>query len=248
MNNVLNSIKRLAGIAVIVLGVCVPSYLDAQQSQPTQGNVEAGLGFLLGFPQGEFKQNVDKIGAGLGLNIAYLFRPVPLSIGAEGGFMIYGHVTRKAPWSETIPDVTLDVETSNYIAQLHMFLRLQPSEGPVRPYMDGLIGLNYFWTETSVKSESRLTSGEEIASSTNQSDMAFSYGGGGGLKVRVYETVTKDNKLVSLLVDLRVRYLIGGKAEYVREVSVGNDNKPRYDIRESTTDLLTAQLGVSVVF
>jgi len=247
--NVSFSVPKSLAVLSLLLGVCFTSSLQAQQRQLTEGNLEGGIGFMLAFPQGEFKQNVNKTGIGLGLNFAYLFRPFPFSIGAEGAYIMYGHTTRKAPWSETIPDVTVDVETSNNIAQIHLFLRLQPNEGPVRPYIDGLVGLNYLWTETSVKSERRLSSGEDIATSTNKQDMAFSYGGGGGIKVRVHENVTDEGRPLSVLIDLRLRYLVGGKAEYLKEGSGHIVNgKVYYDVYTSTTDLLSGQIGVSVVF
>jgi hypothetical protein len=99
-----------------------------------------------------------------------------------------------------------------------------------------------------VKSE-RTTSDNEIASTTNQSDIAFSYGGGGGVKVKVYQNEKDDGKLLSVLIDLRVRYIFGGKAEYLKEGSVRiQGGRAYYDTYKSKTDLLLGQLGVSVVF
>jgi hypothetical protein len=159
----------------------------------------------------------------------------------EGAYLIYGNKTRNVPWSTTIPDVFLDVTTTNNIAQFHLFLRLEPPSGPIRPYVDGLVGFNYFWTETSVKSEQE-----------NQAQIAwsFSYGGGAGLKIKVYEKVKDDGKLVELLIDLRVRYLLGGKAEYLKDNTPMRIENGRaiYDTDKSTTDLLSGQVGVSVVF
>ena len=45
-----------------------------------------GLNFSLAFPQGDFKQNVDKVGFGLSLEGVYFFNPL-VGIGLNGGFI-----------------------------------------------------------------------------------------------------------------------------------------------------------------
>ena len=61
-------------------------------------------------------------------------------IGADLAFMIYGSETRQEPFSLTIPDVTVEVETSNNIVLLHALARLQERlksefEGVKRTYV-----------------------------------------------------------------------------------------------------------------
>jgi hypothetical protein len=168
-------------------------------------------------------------------------------IGAEVQFMIYGSQTRREPFSETIPEVTVEVETSNNILLFHPLIRLQSPQGRIRPYIDGLLGLNYFFTETSVRDEDVF--GEPIASSTNQEDTAFSYGAGGGVMFLVHQSEKPRFKLSEILIDFRVRYLFGGEATYLKEGSITVENgQVAIDALRSRTDLLTYQLGVAFGF
>ncbi len=212
-------------------------------------HLQASLNLLLGQPQNEFQDNVEDLGFGLGGNFGYHFGSSPIMLGTEIQYMIYGSQTRRVPFSETIPDVTVEVETSNNILLFHLLARLQSPTGSFRPYLDGLFGVNYFFTETSVRDEDVL--GEPIASSTNQDDAALSYGAGGGVMLRVYQSQRPDGgvRLREVLIDFRIRYLFGGEATYLKEGSITvRDGEVEIDALRSRTDLLTYLLGVSFNF
>jgi len=225
-----------------------PLHAQSVKGQPCFG----GAGhFLLGFPQGEFKDNVDRIGYGVSGEFLYSFGPTPVKIGASLGFLIYGRETREEPFSTTIPDVTVDVTTSNNVLLGHFLIRLQPRVGPIRPYLDGLVGFNYLFTQTKI--ESQEGQDQDIATSTNFDDFAFSYGGGGGIMIKVYDGTKKRKPskggLTAVLVDARVRYLKGSEAEYLKEGSIGReDTEVTYDVIKSNTDLLTVQIGAIFEF
>jgi hypothetical protein len=223
-----------------------------------QYKYQGGLSFMLGFPQGEFKDNVNATGIGGGGEFAYSPKSIPLGMGASLGYMLYGRERRREPFSTTIPDVTVEVVTTNNIMLGHLFLRVQNRKGVLQPYMDGLVGFNYLFTDTKIKNINKSDDGE-IASSTNLDDVVFSYGIGGGLMMKVYTgNVFKDStktdregqrKKYSLLIDLRMRYISGGEAEYLKKGSIRReDGKVSYDIIKSKTDLLTAQIGVILEF
>lgn len=212
---------------------------------------QAGGNLTLGFPQGEFDENVETIGIGGTGFFAVNFPQSPLAVGGSIGFLIYGRETEERPFSQTIPDVYVDVTTTNNILQGHLFLRLQPPRGAILPYLDGLIGFNYLWTETSI--EDQDTPGyDEIASTTQLRDITFCYGVGGGLMFRIYDAAAKANKrgdLKAVYIDLGIRYLMGGEAEYLKEGSIEvEDGQVFYDISKSTTDILTAHIGVMFAF
>lgn len=212
-------------------------------------HLQGSLHFLLGQPQGEFQDNVPDLGFGVSGNFGYHFGNTPIMIGAEGAFLIYGNENRDEPFSETIPDVTVEVETSNNIVLFHALMRLQSPQGRFRPYIDGLVGVSYFFTETSVKDEDDF---DPIASSTNQDDAAFSYGAAGGIMLMVYDSGKgrgKGFELSEVLIDFRIRYLLGGEATYLKEGSITRNNgQVAIDALQSRTDILTYQLGVSVNF
>lgn len=81
------------------------------------GNVTAqnfllSLNFLTGDPKGEFDDNVENLGFGFSGMFGYHPNASPVMIGGELAFMRYGSETRNEPFSTTIPDVRVDVETS----------------------------------------------------------------------------------------------------------------------------------------
>jgi hypothetical protein len=206
---------------------------------------QGGLDFMIGSPQGEFRKNVDRVGFGVTGNAGYAPEGTPIMLGLEFGFMNYGSSDRREPFSTTIPDVFVNVSTTNNFILGHAILRLQPNSGRVRPYLQGMVGFNYLFTETKI--ENINVPGQEVASSNNLSDGAFSYGGGAGLMFLVYSP--DDGSISDIFVDLGARYAYGGEAEYLKEGSIRNVNgRVSYDILKSTTDLLFFQVGVSVRF
>jgi hypothetical protein len=159
--------------------------------------------------------------------------------------MNYGSSERREPFSTTIPDVFVRVNTTNNFILGHAILRLQPNTGVFRPYLQGMVGFNYLFTETKIENENNV--GQEVASSTNLSDGAFSYGGGAGLMFMVYHP--NDGSISDVYLDLGARYIFGGEAEYLKEGSVRNVNgRVAYDSYTSATDLLELQIGVTVRF
>jgi hypothetical protein len=210
----------------------------------------AGINFTLGFPRGEFQEKLDKTGFGGSLQF-YLWEPTynrPFSIGANVGYMIYGMESRNEPFSYTIPDVTVNVSRTNNIVNYHLLFMISPFEGPIRPYIEGLFGGAYFFTETKIKSQGGNY--EDVASSVNFNDNTWSYGGGGGLMMRILKLNDPEIRgLDEIMLDLKVRYLVGGEAEYLKEGSVILYNgRAYYDVVKSKTDLLTAHLGVVILF
>ncbi len=113
----------------------------------------------------------------------------------------------------------------------------------ISPYLDGPFGLHYLWTSTKIMKAEYF---KEITSSKNFDDATSSYGVGGGLMFRVYETGVSSVNLIQIYVDLKVRYLYGDEAEYLREgaISIDENSRIHYDVSKSKTDLMLFQLGV----
>ena len=149
------------------------------------------------------------------------------------------------PFSTTIPDVVVDVDRSNNLVNFHLLFQIAPPTGNVRPYGELLFGGAYLFTETSINSRGT----EEVASNTNFDDFAWNYGVGGGVLINIYSPEQSEGNFYALFLDLKVRYLFGTEAEYLKEGSVIIQNGTAYyDVSKSKTDLLTAQLGVMVYF
>lgn len=210
---------------------------------------------LLGFPQDEFSENMDNIGVGIAGDLLYLPPSLPIGMGLSIGVMVYGEDRRREPFSTTIPEVEVEVTTTNNVGMGHLLLRTQGKLGIFQPYLDGLFGFSYFYTRTKIE-DIGLTNNEEIASSTNLSDFALSYGAGVGIMIKIHEEgllleSDKENEKIigKILIDLRIRYFTGGEAEYLKKGSIQSMNgNVIYEINKSTTDMITTQIGVTVEF
>ncbi|MDR8392927.1 outer membrane beta-barrel protein [Aliifodinibius sp. S!AR15-10] len=205
-----------------------------------------GLTLDGGFPQGNFKRNVESNGIGLEGMAAYSVKNSPLTVGLNLGFYNYGNQSRKEFFNPNIPEVRVGVRTTNNIFTGHFFTRLEAKERIVRPYVDALVGLNYLFTESKVEDDSDF---DTIASTTNFDDTAFSYGLGGGLKFKVADSYDDLGQKLTWFIDLKARYLFGGEADYLKEGALRNNNGTLvYDTSRSSTDLFTVGLGFIVAF
>ncbi len=221
-------------------------------------NARLDIGFAVASPRGEFDEHVN--GSGYGLNLGAHFAPVEyFSIGAAGGFFVYGDKTTHRPFSTTIPEVTVEVNTTNNLANFHATMQLIAPVKYVKPYIEGRFGLNYLWTQTSIRDES---DSEDIASSTNFDDAALSYGAGAGLYIQLWEcpnTRARGNrrghgscgagKAQRVFLDFKALYLRGGTAEYMKEESIYVESGTVYYlVDKSATDLMQYSLGVGIEF
>jgi hypothetical protein len=232
-------------LIMLCLVLCAVSVSQAKHSIHVGGNL------TLGFPQGEFHDNVDNIGYGFSLFGFYRPTGFFLNFGLAFNYLIYGSETREEPWSKTIPWVTLDVTTTNSIFYGHLMLRLQPPEGAIRPYIDGLLGFGSFTTSTEVKNQEYDEDDDQtIASTTHLRDSALNYGLGGGLLIRVVDGSGDDEALEAVSIQLGIRYLRGGVAKYMKKgsVEVDDEGNLHYGILESETDIITIHVGVALDF
>lgn len=231
--NVLLKSLTLAILAVVISSAGVSA----------QYNFMGGLHFNAGFPQGDFKEQLDRNAFGAGVQFFYSPSRSPFAIGVELGVKNYGNESRREPFSTTIPDVTVKVETSNNMVDGFLIFRGQVPNGPIRPYVDGLVGFNYLFTETKI---SDASDGDEVAKSTNQDDAVFAYGGGGGLMIQLYQGGKEEGKKpFQILLDAGMRYVIGGEAQYLKEKSIRREGgNVTYDLIESKTDMLRLHVGI----
>jgi hypothetical protein len=235
-----NICKNGAFLVFIVLFLASLAYSEER--------FQANVSFIPGFPINEFRTNVQRVGLGGSGDFVYRLKGSPISVGASFGLMVYGSESRQEWFSAEIPEVVVDVTTRNYILMCHLLLRLQLPQGKIRPYLDGLAGFHYLWTETGVYDRGGFN--WEIASDVNFSDWTWSVGIGGGLMLPIYEKKReKKSGPFAVFLDLGARYLKGGKAEYLKEGSIIQENeRVIYDINESSTDLITIRAGLSFAF
>lgn len=204
-----------------------------------------GISFMLGYPQGEFRNNVNNMGFGAQIQ-GTLWEPThsrPFTIGFDAGYIVYGQVNERRPWIG-FPGVYLNLQRTNSIANFHLLMQVSPFFGTVRPYVEGLFGGAYIFTESEVKNENE---NKQIASSTNFDDFAWNYGFGAGILFKISDGFENVGKLY---LDLKARYLFGTEAEYLTEESVITNTLGDvvFQPKKSKTDFFTFHIGVIAYF
>jgi hypothetical protein len=225
---------RFLGIFLIAFCTIVPAVNAQSRFQTT-------FSFSMGFPQGEFGDNVDNTGLGLNAGFNYRIGHSPVLIGVSFGFLQYGSVSRTTPLSPDIPELIVDVNTSNNILAAHFLARYEflRYESRIRPYVEGLVGLNYLWTQTSIDDSDDVIS-------TNFDDSTGSFGGGGGVLIGLYHNAVSPFQID---LDLGARWLSGGDASYLTEGSIIRENGTvKYVVTESDTNLFVTNFGVAFSF
>ena len=161
------------------------------------------------------------------------------------GFAQYGSETSGHPLAG---NVDVDVTTSNNIFFMHLFGRIEQDFGFLVPYAEGLVGFSYLSTESEIEDVAD-TDGDPV-SDTHFEDWTSNNGLGGGVKIELTEFENEDDSYFGstrLYLDLKVRYMFGGEAEYLRE---GDITRPDpfgplvFTPSNSETDFITYQIGV----
>ncbi len=219
-------------------------------SVPLYGQeIQAGVDFQVGLPQGEFKDQMDRGGIGVGFMGGYRFKGSPLMLGLDIGFMNFGSEKRTEPLSSTIPDLRVEVVNEYNLFHGDILLRFIPPnpETVIRPFVDGLFGLNYFFTQTTLRERG---SDEAVLRDTNFEDTSLSYGFGGGMQVRLYRRGERKQEeeeisVRTVYLNLMGRYMYGREAEYLQEGSIRRENgEVFFDVNRSNTNLFYIKLGV----
>jgi len=215
-----------------------------------QSRIQFAIDFSPLIPQGEFSDFLETTGLGGTLDFTYRIPRSALSIGTSLGFYVYGLESWWEPVSVIIPDVLVKVSTINSIIQWHFLMRLQPEFGLVRPYLDGLIGMQHLTTDTRLNDNDGYNEYGHSSGTNHINDTVLSYGFGGGLMFRLIG-VRHPSRRGGFSMDLEagVRYLRGGFAEYMTKGDiVVTDTEIIYYVSESRTDAVTGKIGLSFSF
>jgi hypothetical protein len=216
-----------------------------------QVKLEASGGLLLGIPSGDFGDNISETAIGGVLAAGIQLPQSPVFLGVELGYVVYGRVSREEAFNSATPDVRIDVVTTNNIFQGNLLLRLQRPTGKVRPYLDGLVGFNYLFTETAVTDDEGWLN--TIADYVNFDDWALTYGFGGGAAFALWErqSGSDSGKIVptGVYLDLGVRYLFGAEAEYLEEGAIQIvGGQATFQPEQSKTDMIYPHFRIRVAF
>jgi hypothetical protein len=216
-----------AGIVLAAVFLISSARFSYGQSDPPRrawGLMAGGL-----FPMGEFNSKVGTDAIGASVFFAWRLGRTPVYAGVEAA----GHIYPRSLFGD-------DNDTYNTIIQGLAFLRLQPRTRSAAPYLEVLAGLHFLRTATIYYDDYW----DEYFTETDFEGIAMAAGIGAGLCMRLgrdAKPTTRFGKPTYL--DFKVRYVFGGRADYMKELADGSLYKER-----SKTNFLTAQLGLSWFF
>lgn len=182
-------------------------------------NVIASIGFLVNNPQGALSDsmrslNLNHTGLGINLLAGYYMDPIPVAFTGEVGFAFHGTETKRVILSQVLFRDTVDYETQSLNIPFSAAVRLQPNIMTwVFPYVELVGGATVFSSTYSVKQYNEVRSAEK---SESDASIAWQYGVGAGVSVKVADLVSLPNSLQRVLVDTRMRYLWSTALEITR--------------------------------
>lgn len=202
---------------------------------------ELGGGFAVMAPRREFARVVDD-GYGFGLNATVGLDPSNvIALRFDIGYLNYGSERFGVPVFPTSGRILTDLVTRNNIGYVGLGPQLQVPFGPIRPYVNGFVGLGYFFTESSV----RGGYGYDYAgygTTLNFDDVSLAYGVGGGLGIRLGRGRTP------VFLKLDAQYRRHATTEYLVPGSIVDDGLGGafIDPLLSDVDFMLFQVGLSV--
>lgn len=251
-----NPSAALAVAVAVAAALALPVGADAQERHgghvhgefqhlpdgpPRTPRWDVGAGLAVAVPQGVFG---DYVGEGVGLQLHATYGLDPSNVVGlrfDVGFVNYGNERFTVPLLPTTGRVLVDLNTSNNIGFAGLGPQIQVPSGPIRPYVNGFVGLGYFFTESSVRGSSDFEF-DTFARTVNFDDVSFAYGAGAGLGLRL----KRSRHPVYLNID--AQYRRHGETEYLREGSILDDGFGGVLIEplRSEADFMVVQLGLSV--
>jgi opacity protein-like surface antigen len=212
----------------------------------------AGLHFMVGNPQGSYRDSLMKLGLpgtgyGFDLNAGYYFDPVPVAIVGEFGMLFSGgdHVQRLLTSPSGFTD-TVDYDSQVLNMPLTLSVRVQPNIANwVYPYAEGVFGVAITNSSYTI---SATHAGSERTESKHSTDADLKYGIGAGLSVKLAEIVTLPNSVNRILLDMRMRYLWGGSTTVTRYRVLDNGGYEQYQSTIDPSNIIHFSVGFVAQF
>ena len=213
--------------------------LAAQSNAQRFGQkLSGGFNAALGIPSGEFKEVNDN--AALGLRGYLMYNPsrkVPLYFGLELGYAVMSSAPPQYFYDSWMD--TYKVTASSNIFSIQAKVRLQqPKISAVRPFAEGLIGWNDFFSSVNVERMTYYGPGyNEGSGDSSPAEWALTYGGAAGLDIKI-------NKEGNLWIEVKAAYMAGRKAKYYVDPYFSSTGQVVFTEKESETNMVIPQVGV----
>ena len=164
---------------------------------------------------------------------------LPFQWGFDFGYGIMGRKARSITVAE--PDLGATegrLAVNAKVLGYHPLLRFSPLTGKVRPYVDGLVGLRHFTTQSTITVDGLH---EPLSQERLANDLALSAGWAAGLMVGLGQVG---------YIEARIESINGGKATYVDPATVAMDGQGHvsFNTLKSTTGNVNLLVGIGLRF
>lgn len=200
--------------------------------------LSGGFNASLGIPSGEFKEVNDNAALGVRGHIMYNpSRKVPLYFGLELGYSIMSSAPPQY-FYDTWMDTYKVTATSNIFSLQFKFRVQQPKIVSVRPFAEGLIGWNDFFSSVNIERQTYWGPGYNNGyGDSSPAEWAMTYGGAAGLDIKL-------NKEGNLWLEIKTAYMAGRKAKYYVDPYFSSGGQVIFTEKESETNMVIPQVGV----
>jgi hypothetical protein len=238
---VVRSVVVSAVLAVAVLATLATEALGQEEtSKRVRDRIIVHGALIGGLPAGEFSESVD-FGYGLsGGLVVNLDKRRVLGLRLDASLLTYGRTTRDILLRDPLLGLfDFEVVTENSVATFGGGLQFTVPSQVVRPYLVATAGFAYFWTQTFLGG---TVDTNDVNTTTNLDDFAFSATVGGGLLLRVHQGH------YPVFLSLSAFYQRNGNVRYMSENSISEtfDGTPTVSLFEGSANLVVLAVGVSV--
>lgn len=230
------ALALMLSLAPAVAGAQILDGRPERWSTPTRWDLAFAVDVVQ--PTGEFGRFVEN-GWGGDAQIRYrLDRGGLLSLRAEAGFIQYGSETNRYRLLPGTGRIQVDVKTTNDIFLFSFGPELAMQRGLVRPFVNAGVSFAGFSTNSHIEGSD---SNDGFARTDHQKDGTFLYSAGGGLRIPVGPERWRSG------ITLAARWHGGGRAEYLREGSITEDDNGdiHFTPIRSRIDFMSYSLGVT---
>lgn len=207
------------------------------QAQRFGQKLTGGFNLALGLPSGQFKEVNDNVAFGLRGHIMYNpARNVPLYLGLELGFATMGSETRYF-YDSWLDQYELTASSNIFSVQVKLRVQ-QPKMVSVRPFAEGIIGWNDFFSTVNIERTTTWGPGyDDSYGNSSDAKWAFTFGGAAGIDIKL-------NKAGNIWLELKTAYMVGRKTTYLTDPTITSSGQVYFTEKESETNMVIPQAGI----
>jgi len=234
-----------AALAACVSSLAVGEEVHAQALDAAHPTVRVEAGVTAALAVGDFRHQVDG-GAGFSLSAHAPLGPSKrLAARLDLSALTYGRESRQVCMR---PGAGCRVQASEITTNDIFTLAFGPefilADGWIQPYLHAFGGFSIYATQSGLGSWDASIPYFGFATSTNQRDTAFTWGGGGGVRINL----PIESRPIGFLLGARLQR--SGEVDYLRKGDLVDlpDGSYRMELQRGRTDFIGITMGGSVGF